>query len=470
MKSIVLVGRPNVGKSSLFNALTKSKNALVADIPGLTRDRHYGKISVNNSDFFIIDTGGLDNSKTSELTSIMVEQTNLAIDESDIIFFIVDARDGLNPYDEEIARNLRKKNKDTLLIINKCEHLDQRLVTNEFKKLGFKKNIQISTAHNNGLSLINEFLIPFIGDSDQEKFNNNDKIRLSILGKPNVGKSTLINTIIGQERFIAFNEPGTTRDAISTDFVYNDQEISIVDTAGIRKKGRVDDKIEKFSILKSLLTINQSSVCILVINADDGITSQDLQILGYIIDSGKPLAIAINKIDILDSYQKEELKKVISKKIHFFKNYEIFNISALKRMGIDNLMKGVLNAYKASKIKIKTPLLNKFLSDIQITHQPPIIKGIRPKLKYMHQGDITPPTFIIHGNHLLDLKKDYLKFIESHLTKVFKIKGSPVKLILNESNNPFEKNYVEKPKKTGLVTRRKEINKKREAMKVKKRI
>lgn len=461
MKSIALVGRPNVGKSSLFNTLTKKRDALVADIPGLTRDRNYAKIQINNCDFIIIDTGGMDIKSNIGLQQKMIEQTNLAIDESDIIFFIVDARDGLNPYDEEIARNLRKKNKNTLLIINKCEDLNVTLLTNEFEKLGFLNTIYVSTAHNIGINLINDFLIPFSNDLEQVNSKNN-KIRISILGKPNVGKSTLINTIIGEDRFISFDEPGTTRDSVSVDFIYKDNELSLIDTAGIRKKGRVVDKIEKFSILKSLLSIEKSNVSILVINADEGLTSQDLQIINYIIESGNSLVIAINKIDNLDSYKKEELKKMVSKKIHFFSNYDVLYISALKKIGIKNLLNSVINAYEASKRKIKTPILNKFLVDLQITHQPPIIKGIRPKLKYIHQGDISPPTFIIHGNHLQELRKDYLKFIESSISRVFNIKGTPIKIVFNENVNPFDKNILIKPKKTGLVTRRKEINKKKE--------
>ena len=469
MRSVVLVGRPNVGKSSLFNTLTKSRDALVADIPGITRDRHYGRFKANDHDFFLIDTGGLDNSNKAGLVNKMAEQTNLAIDESDIIFFIVDARDGLYPQDEKIAKNIRKKNKPTLLVINKCESLDPDLIFNEFKKLGFKEKIFISTAHNIGISLIYEFLNPFCNFLKDEDVNDIKKVKISILGKPNVGKSTLINTIVGEERFITFDEPGTTRDSVATDFVYNNKVLSIIDTAGIRKKGRVDDVIEKFSILKSILTINQSNVSILVINADEGLTAQDLQILGYILDAGNPLVIALNKIDILDSYQKEELKKSISRKIHFFSNYEIFFISALRKIGINDLLKGVIQAYQASKTKIKTPILNRFLSDLQVTHLPPIIRGIRPKLKYMHQGDIAPPTFIIHGNHLHDLKKDYIKFIESSLIKIFKIKGTPIRILMNENENPFDLNILSKPKKTGLVTRRKEINKKREILKIKKK-
>ena len=468
MKTIALVGRPNVGKSSLFNVLTNSRDALVADIPGLTRDRHYAKLKINNSFFILIDTGGMERSTNSGIKLKMIEQTNLAIDESEIIFFIVDGRQGLHPFDEDIAKNLRKKNKSILLLINKCENLNIDLVENEFNKLGFLNKIFISTSHRSGISLINDFLVQFTGKSSDNLITDK-KISISILGKPNVGKSTLINSILGEERFISFDEPGTTRDSVSTDFIYNGKHLSIIDTAGIRKKGRVADTVEKFSILKSLLSINKSNVTILVINADEGLGTQDLQILGYILESGKPLVISVNKWDLLDSYKKNEFKKQIQKRMNFFKNYQIFYISALKKIGINELLSGVFNAYNVSRIKIKTPILNKFISDLQITHQPPIFKGIRPKLKYAHQGDIMPPTIVIHGNHLSGLKKDYIKFIESSLINTFNLLGTPIRIQLNETNNPYDQNPKRKRvTKTGLVTRRKDINKKREMLKRKK--
>ena len=330
MKAIAIVGRPNVGKSSLFNILTKSKKALVGDMPGLTRDRHYEQISINNSDFLIIDTGGLDdNNLDKNIGSRMAEQTEIAIDESDYIFFIVDARVGRHPYDNEIAGILRKKNKPVLLIINKTEGLDSNLLLNEFKRLGFNQQIFISTSHNLGIDLISDYLTKYC--EVKEKILKKKKIKIAILGKPNVGKSTLINTIIGENRFIAYDQPGTTRDSVSTDFIYKGNEVTIIDTAGIRRKGKVTDKIEKFSLLKSILSISESDVCLLVINSDEGFSTQDLQILGYVIDAGKPVALGINKWDLLDSYGKDVFKKNIMKKKHFFHNFEFFYISALQK-------------------------------------------------------------------------------------------------------------------------------------------
>jgi len=467
VKTIALIGRPNVGKSSLFNILTKSRDAIVADFPGLTRDRHYSKTKINNTSMLVVDTGGLESSNKEEIFKRMYDQAEQAIDESDIVFFIVDGRLGIHPQDEEIAGLLRKKNKITLLIINKSEGLNKDLLISEFSTLGIRNHICVSASHREGISLIEEFLLPY---SINTSVNTIDSklIKISILGKPNVGKSTLINSILGEDRFIAFDQPGTTRDSISADYEYKGKKIAVIDTAGIRKKGRVTDVIEKFSLLKSIKSIAESNISVLVINADDGLGAQDLQILGYIIEYGKPLVIAVNKWDLLDPYKKEIFINSIQKKTHFFTNYEIVYISALKKMGINKLFNSIFQAFNSSKIKIKTSILNKFIIDLQLVHQPPIFRGIRPKLKYVHQGDVFPPTFIIHGNHLSGIKKDYIKFIESSFIKTFNLIGTPIKIQFVESENPFDDQKSKKMKKTGLVTRRKEINIIREKIKRKK--
>jgi GTP-binding protein len=465
MNIISIIGRPNVGKSSLFNLLSKSRDALVSDMPGVTRDRHYCKVKINDEFFLIIDTGGVDEDSNKEgINNKILEQTNYAIDESDIIFFMVDARFGCHPSDESIAKLLRKKNKSVILVINKCEGLDLNIVKNNFYNLGFSKQVCISASHNEGINLLNEILFEFPSNVLEDLDNSVEEIKISVLGKPNVGKSTLINSIIGEERFISFDHPGTTRDSVSTHFEYKDFKISIIDNAGIRKKGKVIEKIEKFSILKSILSIEKSNLSILVLDAQEGLTSQDLQIFGYILKAGKPLVIGVNKWDLLDSYAKDELKKSISKKINFFSNFEIFYISALKKVGIFKLLDAGIDSLKSSLKKIKTPILNNFLKDTLQSHLPPIYQGIRPKLKYIHQGDTAPPTFIIHGNHLVGLKNDYIKFIESAIIKVFKLKGTPVRIQFKETENPYEPK-IKKSKKIGLVTRRKEINLKRKKLK-----
>jgi len=469
MRNAVIVGRPNVGKSSLFNALTRTRDALVADTPGLTRDRHYAKIKINNSIFTIVDTGGLEPNNNLEINKKMSEQSQWAIDESDVILFIVDGKEGLTINDEIIATELRKKNKPTLLIINKSEGKPENLLVSEFSSLGQKNVICVSVSHRAGISLIYDFLLPFSDNSTDNEKIDQEIIKLSILGKPNVGKSTLINSIIGEERLISQDEPGTTRDSITVDFEINGKSFKLTDTAGIRKKGKVTDVIEKFSILKSLLNIDKSDACILVIDALSGLTSQDLQIFGYVIESGKPLVIAINKWDALDSYKKDILKKEIDKKIGLLSNFEIIHISALKKIGIKRLLELSLEAFDSSKTKMTTPVLNSLLKELVISHQPPIFKGIRPKLKFAHQGDSVPPTIIIHGNHLSGLRQDYIKYLESSFIKFFNLRGTSLRIQLNEADNPFEKNAI-KIKKTGLVTRRRQINKKREEIKKKNKI
>jgi len=469
MRNAVIVGRPNVGKSSLFNALTRTRDALVADTPGLTRDRHYAKIKINNSIFTIVDTGGLEPNNNLEINKKMSDQSQWAIDESDVILFIVDGKEGLTINDEIIATELRKKNKPTLLIINKSEGKPENLLVSEFSSLGQKNVICVSVSHRAGISLIYDFLLPFSDNSTDNEKIDQEIIKLSILGKPNVGKSTLINSIIGEERLISQDEPGTTRDSITVDFEINGKSFKLTDTAGIRKKGKVTDVIEKFSILKSLLNIDKADACILVIDALSGLTSQDLQIFGYVIESGKPLVIAINKWDALDSYKKDILKKEIDKKIGLLSNFEIIHISALKKIGIKRLLELSLEAFDSSKTKMTTPVLNSLLKELVISHQPPIFKGIRPKLKFAHQGDSVPPTIIIHGNHLSGLRQDYIKYLESSFIKFFNLRGTSLRIQLNEADNPFEKNAI-KIKKTGLVTRRRQINKKREEIKKKNKI
>lgn len=467
MLTISLIGRPNVGKSSLFNVLSKSRKALVADIPGLTRDRHYAKISINNKLMWLVDTGGFE-PKNKQLVSFkMSEQTKIAIDESDCILFVVDARQGCHPIDNQITEFLRKKNKNIILVINKSEGLDLDIISSDFFSLGFKDFLCVSASHREGITNLNKIISKFDSQNISEDSDSDSHIKLAIIGKPNVGKSTLVNSLIGEERFITMDQPGTTRDAVSESFTFKDKNFLITDTAGIRKKGKVVDVLEKFSVLKAIKTIENSNVCILIIDASEGIGHQDLQILSYIVDEQKPFVIGLNKWDLLNNYDKKQLSEKLEKKLIFIKNIQRINISASKNFGLEKLLNATLLAYKSSCKKFTTPILNRFLEDIQLNHLPPINRGIRPKLKFAHQGGSNPPNIIIHGNHLKGIKKDYIKFLESSFIKTFNLTGSPLIITLKEGKNPYIKKEI-KPKKIGLVTKRRQIDELRKKIKVKK--
>jgi GTP-binding protein len=468
MKTIVLVGRPNVGKSSLYNRLTKTRDAIVADMPGLTRDRHYGKLSIGEHDFILVDTGGFEPDKKTGIQKEMATQTKLAIDESDIVLLIVDARSGLHSIDQHIAEIIRKNDKQKMLLVNKAEGMVNDGALAEFYKLGFTNIHKISSAHGDGISALKDFLVEQNTSPDTYQNVSNKNPIISIVGRPNVGKSTLINSLLGEDRFIAFDKPGTTRDAVSVDFNWGKEKFVLTDTAGIRKKGKVFESVEKFSVIKTLNAINFSNVSVLVIDSNDGITAQDMHILGFILESGKSLVIALNKWDSISSYQREKLKNDIDKKLPFVKFAEKVFISALHQEGFAVLMKAIIKSHKSALTKFTTPQLNSVLSNALISHTPSIIKGIRPKLKYAHQGGMNPPTIIIHGNHLEGLKQDYIRFLESFYRKAFDLTGTPLRIQFKNSTNPFNDKSKDTKKKTGLVSRRRIETAFREKMKKKK--
>ena len=470
MKTIVLVGRPNVGKSSLYNRLTKTRDAIVADMPGLTRDRHYGKLSIGDRDYILVDTGGFEPDKKYGIQKEMATQTKLAIDESDIVLLIVDARAGLHSIDQHIAEIIRKNDKQKMLLVNKAEGMIDDSALAEFYKLGFKNIHKISSAHGDGISGLRDFLAE--QDSGVGAYDDTDNKypKISIVGRPNVGKSTLINSLLGEDRFIAFDKPGTTRDAVSVDFNWGKEKFILTDTAGIRKKGKVFESVEKFSVIKTLNAINFANVAVIVVDAKDGISAQDMHILGFILESGKSLVIALNKWDSVSEYEREKLKSDIDKKLPFVKFAEKVFISALNQDGFPLLMKSIINAHKAAQTKFTTPQLNSVLSNALLSHTPSIVKGIRPKLKYAHQGGMNPPTVIIHGNHLDGVKQDYIRFLESFYRKAFDLTGTPLRIQLKNSTNPFDERTQAANKKTGLVSRRRDENAFRAKMKKKKQI
>lgn len=442
---IALIGRPNVGKSTLFNRLTKSKDALVADFPGLTRDRIYSDIEFNNKKMLIIDTGGIGVNDMA-VDDLMIRQTTLAIDEAQIIFFLVDARADLNPDDIEIAKKLRKSGKDIYLVINKLDGLNFDIISAEFQTLGFKKVFGISAAHNKG---VNELLIAATKDLESFKEEEIDlkAIKVAFIGRPNVGKSTLINALLNEERLVVYDLPGTTRDSIFIPFTHNNEDYVLIDTAGMRRKSRVNEKIETFSVIKTLQAIEASNVCIMVIDAIEGITDQDMHLLGFILNAGKSLVISVNKWDAVSDDDKENIKDKLHRKLAFFPHANIKYISAERKSGIKSLFKEINLAYKSANIDISTSKITALLEDF-VNHNPPPMKNRRRiKLRYAHIGAHNPPTIIIHGNQTDSLPDSYKRYlINSYIAKL-KLIGTPLKLIFKNSENPY------KDKKNKLTTR-----------------
>lgn len=441
---IALVGRPNVGKSTLFNRLTKSRDAIVADYAGLTRDRHYGEGRAGNREFIAIDTGGFEPDCVSGIFKEMAKQTRQAVAESDAVIFVVDARGGLSAQDHDIANYLRTANKKVLLAANKAEGMTEGVQLAEFYELGLGEPVPLSAAHGQGVrSLIDSALEDFFADEEDEDdeprmIDEWDRpIRLAVAGRPNVGKSTLINTWLGEERLVAFDLPGTTRDAITVPFERDGQRFELIDTAGLRRKGKVFEAIEKFSVVKTLQAISDANVVLLLLDATQGVTDQDAHIAGYILESGRAVVIAINKWDAVDSYQREMLQRSIDQRLAFLKFAPLLHISAIKRQGIGPLWKAISDAWKAACRKMPTPVLTRLLQEAVQFQQPQRAGAFRPKLRYAHQGGQNPPVIVIHGNSLEHVTQAYKRFLEGRFREHFKLNGTPLRIEMKSSQNPF---------------------------------
>lgn len=438
---IALVGRPNVGKSTLFNRLTKSRDAIVADFAGLTRDRHYGDGRLGDREFICIDTGGFEPDSSTGIVKEMAKQTKQAVAEADAVIFVVDIRLGLSAHDSDIARYLRSVNKRVHLAVNKAEGMSESPLLAEFHELGMGEPHPISSAHGQGIrSLLDAVLEPF--EDTSEEFGagpqQNDVIRLAVAGRPNVGKSTLINTWLGEERLVAFDMPGTTRDAISVDFERNGQKFKLIDTAGLRRKGKVFEAIEKFSVVKTLQAIADAHVVLLLLDATQGVTDQDAHIAGYILDSGRAVVVAINKWDAVDSYQRETLQRQIEQRLVFLKFAPMHNISALKRQGLSAVWNSLADAYASAYRKMTTPVLTRLIQEAT-EHQQPKRSGVsRPKMRYAHQGGQNPPIVVIHGNALDGVTEVYKRYLEGRIRAHYKLVGTPLKIELRSSKNPFD--------------------------------
>ena len=447
MKPIIaLVGRPNVGKSTLFNKLTRSRDALVADHAGLTRDRIYGTAEMEGCAFILIDTGGL-TKDSDDMSGLMRQQAQLAIEEADMIFFMVDGRAGLTAADQDVATQLRNADRPVILVVNKSEGERQEIMAADFYALGLGEPQVISATQNRGfvtlLTTLREKLPNVVIQNDQndqndEKHDDSNTIRLAIMGRPNVGKSTLINRLMGEERVVAFDEPGTTRDSIYIPFEKNDKQYILIDTAGVRRRSKVSEMLEKFSIVKTLQALEEANVVILVLDAHEGIVEQDLHLAGLIIESGRAVVIAVNKWDGLEKSEREWVATNVERRLPFLSFARTHFISALEGSGVGLLFKSVNQAYDSAMAQLQTPRLTRVLEDAVSDHQPPLVHGRRIKFRYAHLGGKNPPRIIIHGNQTSSTPQSYRRYLENTFRDVLKLHGTPVMIEFKQSENPFK--------------------------------
>ena len=436
--TLVIVGRPNVGKSTLFNRLTKTRDALVADIPGLTRDRHYGHGRVGGRPYLVVDTGGFEPQAKDGIMHEMARQAEAAIAEADTLLFVVDGRAGVTPQDKVIADRLRKTGRPLLLVVNKGEGVNRAVFGAEFHELGCGTPLVISSAHGEGVrELIEEALAPF--PDEPEEGEPGAGPRVAVAGRPNVGKSTLINTLLGEERVIAFDLPGTTRDAIEVPFERNGRAYTLIDTAGLRRRGKVFETVEKFSVIKTLQAVEQSNVVVLMVDASQDISDQDAHIAGFVIEAGRALVLAVNKWDAVDDYRREQVKQDIERKLNFLGFARVHYVSALKGEGVNGLMASVDKAWAAAMAKLPTPQLTRALQDALARQAPPRHGIFRPKLRYAHQGGSNPPIIVIHGNALEHVPDSYRRYLERTFMEQFQLQCTPLRVEFKTSKNPFAK-------------------------------
>ncbi|OAI13220.1 ribosome biogenesis GTPase Der [Methylomonas lenta] len=433
---IALVGRPNVGKSTLFNYLTRSREALVADYPGLTRDRQYGRVQRGERDCLVVDTGGITDDQEG-IDVFAKKQVEIALQEADVVFFMVDARDGINASDEAIADMLRKLGKPIVLVVNKVDGIDSNTVTHDFFSLALGEPVPIAASHGRNVHELLDRIDDLIPPVDDEFEEQDPGIAIAIVGRPNVGKSTLVNRLLGEERVVVFDEAGTTRDSIYIPFERNGQKFTLIDTAGMRRRSRVSLTVEKFSIIKSLQSIEKAHVVIYLIDAQEGVTDQDAHILGLVLEAGRALIIGLNKWDGLNAEHRAFVKKQIEMKLTFLEFAEKHPISALHGSGVGKLFDVVHSLYDAAMTDMSTPVLTRILSDALAAHQPPLVGGRRIKLKYAHQGGRNPPVVVIHGVQTDSLPVAYKRYLMNYFRDQLKLKGTPVRLIFKSPENPF---------------------------------
>jgi GTP-binding protein len=436
---IALVGRPNVGKSTLFNRLTRSRDALVADLSGLTRDRKYGEGRVGDSQFIVIDTGGISGDEEG-IDSLMAKQSLLAIEEADIVLFLVDGRAGLNPADEMIADHLRRSEKSCYLVVNKTDGLDPDVAISDFFGLGLGQPLPIAASQNRSVTLLIEEVLSELPEQEAdvlpEEFKHSTKI--AVVGRPNVGKSTLVNHMLGEDRVVVFDQAGTTRDSIYIPYERDGEPYILIDTAGVRRRKNITEAVEKFSIIKTLQAIEDANVVVCVIDARQGVTDQDLHMLGFVLDAGRSLVIALNKWDGMTEEQKLKVKEQIQRRLEFVDFARFHFISALHGSGVGEMYRSVDEAYASAMAKWPTNRLTRLLEDVVAEHQPPMVNGRRIKMRYAHQGGSNPPIIVVHGNQLDNLPASYKRYLQNKFRQVLGIKGTPVRFEFRVGDNPFE--------------------------------
>lgn len=434
---IALVGRPNVGKSTLFNQMTRSRDALVADFPGLTRDRKYGEGDYEGQRFIVIDTGGLTGGEQG-LDAEMARHSMQAVEEADIVLFLVDGKAGLNGGDELIADHLRKTGKQAHLVVNKTDGQDPDIAASDFHGLGFQSTFLIAASHNRGIRSMLEELLPSEEEREaQDRADRYPGIRIGIVGRPNVGKSTLVNRMLGEDRVVVFDMPGTTRDSVYIPYERMDHQYTLIDTAGVRRRKNVSETVEKFSIIKTLQAIDDAHVVILVIDAREGLVDQDLHLIGFVLDAGRSLVIAVNKWDGMDPEDKAKVKEQVKRRLDFLDYADKHYISALHGSGVGVMYDSVHDCYESAMAKWPTNRLTAILQDATAQHQPPLVQGRRIKLRYAHQGGSNPPVIVVHGNQTDALPGAYKRYLENTFRKVLKVNGSPIRFEFRSSENPF---------------------------------
>ena len=458
MSVVAIVGRPNVGKSTIFNILTASRSAIVADYSGLTRDRKYG--TLKDSGVTLIDTGGL-NEDSDDMSHAIKEQTDLAIDEADSLLFVVDAIDGLLPTDKEIAQSLRKQNKNITLLINKADNLKLEESSSEFINLGFKQTIFLSASHNKGFSELRELLSEYDdSEPNQDSIYDSDSLKISIIGRPNAGKSTLVNALIGEDRLVVSSESGTTRDSIDVPLEFKNKKITLIDTAGMRRKRSIKEETEKFSVSKSVDSIKRGDIVILLLDGSENIVDQDIHLLGLTLAIGRPVIVVANKIDLLNKSEREGLENKINRKLKFASYIKLHYISALEKRGLKRLLNVADKVYLDSLRDLDTSIINKILKSATYNQQPAMAGRFRPKLRYAHSGGKNPPTIIIHGNNLKQIQESYTRYLENYFRKELDLGSTPLDIVYKDQENPFKNkpnqlNERQLKKRKRMIKRRK---------------